>query len=151
MDTAWIQVFVLTIAECVAPAGKTICQEQQFDLQFLTRADCEVALEQFLALKEESSTVIVNRDKSRCAPSARESEVFASLDAAAGSAQDSQAWLPPSVEEDVSSPARDAYEERLAKLPNCADSKGTAPCKIGSIIVESAMQGESVEIWRRDR
>jgi hypothetical protein len=40
MDTAWIQVFVLTLSECVAPAGKTVCQEQSFELQFLTEADC---------------------------------------------------------------------------------------------------------------
>lgn len=151
MDTAWIQVFVLTIAECVAPAGKTICQEQQFDLQFLTRADCEVALEQFLALKEESPSVIVNRNKSRCAPSARQSEVFASLDAVSGSVQGADNWLPPSVEDDVMSPTNEAYEARLAKLPSCEASNGAAPCKIGSIIVESAVQGESVEIWRRDR
>ena len=32
MDTAWIQVFVLTLAECAAPAGKTVCQEREFDL-----------------------------------------------------------------------------------------------------------------------
>lgn len=151
MDTAWIQVFVLTIAECVAPAGKTICQEQQFDLQFLTRADCEVALEQFLALKEESASVIVNRDKSRCSPSAREREVFASLEAVSSGAQGFDNWLPPSAEDDVASTTNAAYAERLAKLPSCEDSNGTAPCKIGSIIVESAVQGESVEIWRRDR
>ena len=34
MDTAWIQVFVLTLSECVAPAGKTICQEQAFELDY---------------------------------------------------------------------------------------------------------------------
>ena len=37
MDTAWIQVFVLTLSECVAPAGKAVCQEREFDLQFLTK------------------------------------------------------------------------------------------------------------------
>lgn len=151
MDTAWIQVFVLTIAECVAPAGKTICQEQQFDLQFLTRADCEVALEQLVTLKEESASVIVDRGKSRCTPSARESQVFTSIEAAAGPLQGSENWLPPSIEKDVTGPSQDAYAERLAKLPSCEDSNGEAPCKMGSIIVESAVQGESVQIWRRDR
>ena len=42
MDTAWIQVFVLTLSECVAPAGKTICQEQALELQFLTRSGCHL-------------------------------------------------------------------------------------------------------------
>ena len=60
METAWIQVFILSISECVAPAGKTVCQEQQFELEFLTRSDCEVALEQFIALKDESERVIVD-------------------------------------------------------------------------------------------
>jgi len=50
MDTAWIQVFVLTLSECVAPAGKTVCHEHEFELQFLTRADCEVALQQLVSL-----------------------------------------------------------------------------------------------------
>ena len=71
MDTAWVQVFVLTLAECVAPAGKTVCQEQQLDLAFASERDCEVALEAFLTLKDASPNVIVDRSKSRCAPSAR--------------------------------------------------------------------------------
>ena len=72
MDPAWIQVFVLTLAECVAPAGKTVCQEREFDLQFLTRADCEFALEQLVSLKDDSASVIIYRDKSSCAPSRKE-------------------------------------------------------------------------------
>ena len=72
MDTAWIQVFILSISECVAPAGKTVCQEQQFELEFLTRSDCEVALEQFIALKDESERVIVDKDASSCFSTAQE-------------------------------------------------------------------------------
>ena len=48
MDTAWIQVFVLTLTECVAPAGKTVCQERELELQFLTESDCKAALEQLV-------------------------------------------------------------------------------------------------------
>ena len=92
MDTSWIQVFVLTISECVAPAGKTVCQEQEFDLQFLTRADCEIALEQLVTLKEESASVIIDRSKSSCAASARASAVFASLEAVRGAAPKSEGW-----------------------------------------------------------
>ena len=50
MDTGWVQVFVLTLAECVAPAGKSVCQQNQFELTFLNRADCEFALEQLIEL-----------------------------------------------------------------------------------------------------
>ena len=39
MDTGWIQVFVLTLAECVAPPGKTVCQEQQVHYQFVEREE----------------------------------------------------------------------------------------------------------------
>jgi len=92
MDTSWIQVFVLTLSECVAPAGKTVCQEQEFDLQFLTRADCEFALEQLVTLKEESASVIVDRSKSSCAASARESAVFASLKAVSAVSPKSEGW-----------------------------------------------------------
>jgi len=70
MATAWIKIFILTFAECVAPAGKTVCQEQQFELQFLGQADCEYALQQLIAMKDEADHVIVNRQKSGCAPSA---------------------------------------------------------------------------------
>jgi hypothetical protein len=63
MDTAWIQVFVLTLSECVAPAGKTVCQEQSFELQFLTEADCNYALQQLVSLKQESESVIIDPAK----------------------------------------------------------------------------------------
>ena len=66
MDTAWIPIFVLTVAECVAPSGKTICQEQEVDLLFLTAADCNLAREQIVAGKDASKTVIVYKDKTLC-------------------------------------------------------------------------------------
>ena len=149
MDTAWIQVFVLTLSECVAPAGKAVCQEREFDLQFLTRADCEVALQQLVALKAESEYVIVNRAKSGCAPSAREADVFENLEAvsAAADADDFQA----PVEQAAPSATLKSHEARLEKLPSCEESQGEAPCKIGSIIVEAAAQEDSVDVWRRDR
>ena len=71
MDTAWIQVFVLTIAECVTPAGKTICQEQQLEMVFLNENDCNVALEQLVSLKSDAEDVIVDAERSKCTPTAR--------------------------------------------------------------------------------
>lgn len=149
MDTAWIQVFVLTIAECVAPAGKTVCQEHEFDLQFLTRADCEVALEQLVSLKEASTSVIVNRSGSRCTASARELEVFESLEAVSRASRGFENWEPPRVAAVQSAAAQSSHQERLADLPDCEAADGRAPCKVGDIIVESAVQGEAVEVWRR--
>ncbi len=149
MDTAWIQVFVLTLSECVAPAGKAVCQEREFDLQFLTRADCEVALQQLVALKAESEYVIVNRAKSGCAPSAREADVFDSVEAVSAAA-DAGEWQAP-AEKQAAAPGQTSHEARLDKLPSCEDSQGEAPCKIGTIIVEAAAQEDSVDVWRRDQ
>ena len=149
MDTAWIQVFVLTLSECVAPAGKAVCQEREFDLQFLTRADCEVALQQLVALKAESEYVIVNRAKSGCAPSAREADVYDSLEAVSA-ASDADNWQAP-ANKPIPSVGQTSHEDRLDKLPSCEESRGAAPCKIGSIIVEAAGQGDSVDVWRRNQ
>ena len=150
MDTAWIQVFVLTLAECVAPAGKTVCQEQQFDLQFLTKDDCEYALEQLLTLKEESSKVIVNRNLSRCSVSAREKNVFASLEDVSKASSGSGEWTAPGPEKPDPLPSSLSHSERLAALPECENYSGQGACKMGDIIVEAANQGQVVEVWRRE-
>ena len=62
METAWIQVFVLTLSECLAPAGKTVCQEQELQMQFVNLADCEVVRDQFISLIELSDNSIVNKE-----------------------------------------------------------------------------------------
>lgn len=151
MDTAWIQVFVLTLAECAAPAGKTICQEREFDLQFLTRADCEVALEQLITLKEESATVIVDRSKSNCSASARESEVFASAEDVRGASAGTSPWTDPDPDQAVAAPSIVAHEDRLANLPDCEHYDGQGACKMGGIIIEGADTGHVVEVWKREQ
>lgn len=149
MDTAWIQVFVMTLAECAAPAGKAVCQEREFDLQFLTRADCEYALEQLVTLKSESQYVIVNKSKSSCAPSAREADVFDNVDEVSSAAADKQNWRDPAVKQSPSA-QQVSHQTRLEKLPDCVESDGEAPCKMDGIIIEAATHGKSVEVWRRD-
>ena len=150
MDTGWIQVFVLTLAECVAPAGKTVCQEREFDLQFLSRSDCEFALEQLISLKDESEHVIVNRSKSSCAPSARQSDVFAKLEDVTAATEDKQGWREPVAGEAEPTPTQVSHQDRLAELPTCEESGGEAPCKMGGIIIEAAAQEAPVDVWRRD-
>jgi hypothetical protein len=149
MDVAWIQVFVLTLSECVAPAGKTVCQEREFELQFLSQADCEFALQQLVTLKQESDKVIIDADKASCSVSARQSKVFASLDAVDGAVGGSKDWKAPKVGESPPSAERAAHQQRLAGLPACGDAAGVAPCKIGDIIIEEAT-GDAVEVWRRE-
>ena len=148
MDVAWIPVFVMTLSECVAPSGKTVCQPSQFELQFLTQEECELALEQLVALKEESDSVIVNADDSHCAPSARQHGIYASAEAIADAHRDSGAWRAPPGDEASPPPSRVAHEERLAQLETCDETGGRAPCKIGEIIIEGDPETE-VKIWQQ--
>jgi hypothetical protein len=144
MDTTWIQVFVLTLSECVAPAGKTACQDHEIEMQFLSRAECEVALQELVTLKDQFANVIVNQQKSGCSVSARESKSFASLDAAKA-ASNADEWRDQDSEKAASLVP---HEDRLKKLSTCEDSLGAAPCKSGTIIVESTVSGREVEVWR---
>lgn len=148
METAWIEVFILTLAECVAPAGKTVCQEQQFELHFQNRGDCEYALQQFIAMKDELDYVIVNRAKSRCSPSAIEAETFSDLEAIEAAKKDSAGWRTPDAVAARRSVVNSSHSDRLSALQSCEESSGVAPCTIGDIIVEEA-GGDDIEVWRR--
>ena len=149
MATAWIKIFILTFAECVAPAGKTVCQEQQFELQFLNQADCEYALEQLIAMKDQADHVIINRQKSGCAPAAVESTTFASLEAINEEYKDATGWLVPGAGEVRRATVNKDHGERLDDLMSCEETNGVVPCRIGDIIVEDAT-GDSVEVWKQD-
>ncbi len=149
MDTAWIQVFVLTLSECVAPAGKTVCQEQALELQFLTQADCEIALQQLVSLKQESETVIIDPAKASCAPTARQQQIFASLDAIEEANPDKENWKAPKINDTGPGVTLASHRERLAQLPDCGEEGVEAPCKVGEIIIEAGDTG-SVDVWRRN-
>lgn len=150
MDTAWVQIFILTFSECVAPAGKSVCQEQHFELEFLRRSECEYALQQLISMKDELEYVIVNHAKSGCAPSATETPTFASLDAISSANKDSAGWRAPGQTESRRKMVNESHVDRLSALKSCEETKGAAPCKIGEIIVEEEATGDSVDVWRRD-
>ena len=149
MTTAWIQIFILTFAECVAPVGKTVCQEQQFELQFLTREDCEFALQQLITTKDESDRIIVNREKSGCVSTAVESEIHTSLDAINEAHKDTANWRAPDQKDVRRMHVIKDHRERLDTLMACEETSNIAPCKIGDIIVENAT-GNSFEVWKSD-
>ena len=149
MDAVWIKVFVLTLSECIAPAGKTVCQEHELEMQFLASAECEAALEQMISIREQSPNIIVNRQKSSCAPSAREVQAYASVEDAK-QAGNSTGWRDPAAAESVAASAQ-SYAERLASLKSCEESAGLAPCRLGDIIVEATSDGKPVEVWRGER
>jgi len=150
MDPAWIQVFVLTLSECVAPAGKTVCQEQEIEMQFLSEAECEVALLELVSLKDQFENVIVNRQKSGCAASARQSEVFVTLEAAKA-ASDADDWRDPGAEDETTAASKLLHTDRLEDLQSCEESLGLAPCKLGDIIVEGTVSGRPVDVWKSDQ
>ncbi len=150
MDTAWIQVFILTVSECVAPAGKTICQERELQMRFVDRAACELAMEHILWLADGASDVIINKAETRCAASAVERPVYASFDAVKESADAAYAWQAPGGQTASQDFTQKAHRERLASLPTCEDAGGEAPCKIGEIIIEGADE-QRAEIWRSNR
>jgi hypothetical protein len=149
MAAVWVQVFILTFSECVAPAGKTVCQEQQFELQFLSRADCEYALSQLVAMKDESDHVIVNHQKSSCVPSGAKSDAYQSLEAINEAHKDTANWRLPSEGGTGGALADKQHQERLLTLMSCEETAYIAPCKTGDIIIEDAT-GNSVDVWKSD-
>ena len=91
METGWIQVFILTLAQCVAPEGKMVCQQERVEFQFASEEDCRGALMQMLDYAARTDNVIVDRQRSSCRVAVREARVFASGDdarAALGDADD---------------------------------------------------------------
>jgi hypothetical protein len=149
METAWIQIFVLTLSECLAPAGKTVCQEQELLMHFTNQADCEVAREQFVELIELSDNSIVDRGKTQCTASAIQQPVFTSPGEIKQKSAGADNWAEPRKQ---SQGPQDsmlvAHQERLASLPNCNEVSGTAPCKIGEIIIEGATD-QRTDVWQR--
>ncbi len=149
MDTAWIQVFVLTISECVAPAGKTVCQQQVSEIDFLSQADCEAALEQFVESKNANERVILNVDQTMCSSTARKREVWPSMEGINEALADSQGYTPANIEEAEADFQQVAHEQRLSEVPECTEQANTYPCRQGPIIVEEP-PSRSVEVWRLD-
>lgn len=150
MDTAWIQVFVLTMSECVAPSGKTVCQQQEYQLEFASEAACQTARDELIRLKSSMDNVIVDRGRTRCASSVRQGQVFGSLEEAKSAIESGPAQpAEPQTAEKVADFTEKAHKERLESLPTCEEARGRAPCKVGMIIIEGESE-QSAEVWRRD-
>lgn len=153
METVWIQVFVLTLTQCIAPPGKMVCQEEAVEYHFVNQDDCEQALSQMISVASGADNVIVNQNRSHCRAAAVESMAFENLDEVnrkfpgTGGAQ---------VNADEQRPAdftQSAHQERLNDLHNCEDVAGVPPCKIGQIIIEAetAAEPKKAEIWRQQK
>ena len=151
METAWIQVFVLTLTQCIAPAGKMVCQEETVEYHFTNEDDCARALVQMVDMAARADNIIVDRERSNCHPAAKESIVFADADAAKTSLANAEDF----VLIDGKAPPPDfmqaAHDDRLKDLKSCEETNGVAPCKIGQIIIEAAEEAPKTEIWRQQK
>ena len=148
MDTGWIQVFVLVMTECVAPAGKSVCQEQELRYEFFDKGDCEIVLEQLLAHKDRAENVIVDKEKAACLPSARKQQVFSSLEDANRALSSIEGWGQIPVASDSVDFTQEAHIQRLENVPECSEIGDVPPCKIGEIIIEGGTETKS-EVWRK--
>ena len=147
MDTGWIQVFVLVLSECVAPAGKTVCQEQELRYEFFDKDDCEIVLQQLLAHKDSAEDIIIDREKSSCLPTAKKQRIYRSLNDVDQALAGTDGWGEIPVANDTLDFTQKAHNERLGSVPDCSDVSGVDPCKIGEIIIEGATE-KKTEVWR---
>lgn len=150
MDAAWVEVIVLTLAECVAPAGKTVCQEQETQYFFIEEQQCAAVLEQLVDYRNQLDHVIVNSSKSSCLPTVMSRETFSSsseavrnLSAVKGVGEITVAAAPKDF-------MQDAHEKRLEELPECSDDSDVRPCKQGQIIIEQS-DSSSSQVWRQEQ
>ncbi len=64
---AYYAVFVLSLALCEAPAGKTACEKWTMTFEFADALDCWVARESFIDYYDARPTIIVDREETTCA------------------------------------------------------------------------------------
>jgi hypothetical protein len=149
METAWIKVFVLTLTQCIAPAGKMVCQEEAVEYYFASEDDCARALVQMVDLAARADNVLVDRAHSDCRPGVKETQVFASGDDARASISPSAGVVMIENKLPPTDFMQKAHADRLKELKNCDETDGVAPCRIGDIIVEEAAEEKRSQVWRQ--
>ena len=148
MDIAWIKVVVLTLAECVAPEGKTVCQEQQVQYYFVDEVECQKVLEQLIDYRDGFENVIVNKSDSSCQPAAKDLQVFASRSKADEYFAEMGGLGVISDEPSTKDFLQERHDLRLQSLHVCDDEKLITPCRRGDIIIESVTENKT-EVWKQ--
>ena len=151
METAWIQVFVLTLTQCIAPAGKMVCQEEAVDYHFTNEDDCARALVMMVDLAARADNILIDRQRSNCRPAAKESVVYADAEGARASLANAEDFVLIDGEAPPPDFMQAAHSERLESLKSCEETQGVAPCKIGEIILEASADEPPPEIWIREK
>lgn len=149
MGSVWITVYILTFAECVAPAGKSVCQPQELELTFADQENCDTAMRQLIEVKDQMDNVIIDRDRTKCHSTAMRVEAYSTIEAINAANESSALWVAPSAIDKRRQVVSESHVKRLTALKSCEESQGVAPCKIGDIIVEEA-SGDRVEVWKRN-
>lgn len=150
MGTAWIKVVVLTLAECVAPEGKTVCQEQQVHYYFFDEAECQKVLEQLIDYRDGFDNVIVNKENSSCLPAAKNWQVFNSRTEVDRFFANTEGLGVLSDEPTPRDSMRERHYKRLQEMPVCDDEKLVTPCRRGDIIVESVSENKT-DVWKKSQ
>jgi len=150
METAWIQVFVLTLTQCLAPAGKMVCQEETVEYYFASEDDCARALVQMVDLAASADNILVDRERSDCKPGIKETRVFASGDDARSSMSSGRDVV--LIDNKVPPPdfMQSTHNDRLKDMQSCDETDGVAPCKIGDIIIEAAAEVRKSQVWQQE-
>ena len=126
METVWIQVFVLTLTQCFAPAGKMVCQEEAVQYQFTNKDDCDHALVQMVNVASSADNVIVNKNSSHCRPAAIESMAFSSVDEVSAKFGNTEGWQVLDDQNKAADFTQSAHQDRLKNLFECEDVAGVA-------------------------
>ena len=148
MDIAWIKVVVLTLAECVAPEGKTVCQEQQVQYFFVDEVECQTVLEQLIDYRDGFENVIVNKDDSSCQPAAKDLQMFASRSKADEYFAEMGGLGVISDDTSMKDFLQERHDLRLESMHICDDATLVTPCRRGDIIIES-ITGNKTEVWKQ--
>jgi hypothetical protein len=151
MESAWIKVFVLTLTQCMAPAGKMVCQMETVQYQFAAEDDCNRALAQMIDVAAGAENVIVSRDNSHCRAAAIETEIFSNVEEANTFFAGKEGWGVLTGDEEPADFTQSAHQDRLKNLHECAEVANVAPCKVGEIIIEAAADGKKTEVWQQQK
>ena len=149
MDIAMIKVVVLTLAECVAPEGKTVCQEQEVQYSFVDEVECQKVLEQLIDYRDGFDNVIVNKEASNCSPATRSSEVVSGGSDEDPNFVDADGYVVVGGNPKQKDFMQERHELRLGTLQVCDDQQLITPCRRGDIIIES-LAGNKTEVWRQN-
>lgn len=150
MDAAWIKVVVLTLAECVAPEGKTVCQEQEVQYLFYDEVECQKVLEQLIDYRDGFENVIVNEEDSSCLPATKNLQVIAPKPAADQYSVDGERSSVNLNEPKKKDFMQERHDLRLESLRVCDDEQLITPCRRGDIIIESVTENKT-QVWKKSQ